>query len=449
MTDFGLTASGLNVKTAADVREDIIAELRPKWGASFDFSDHGVAGQLIGEVAIVAGSIMSLVEAVYAAGNRDTATGSALDAVLLLTGTVRAPARSSTATLTLTGTPTTAVPVGSRVKTSSTGATFATTADGTIALLDSWATSTAYAIGDRVTNASRCYVCITAGTSAGSGGPTTTSSDIADNTAHWRYMGEGTGAVDVTAAASATGATVAVSGDLTVIDTPVGGWSSAINLLDATPGRAVATDAEARVQGEADLARAGATTPDAIRETLLAVAGVESVTVFFNPTDATDGDGLPPHAVECLVRGGADQDIWDALLASCIAAGIGTHGTEDGTAEDSEGTAHDVSFSRPTEVNIYVAVTLEKDPSVYPSDGDAQVKAAIAAYGDAQNCGKNAVASRLAAAAFTVPGVLDVSDVNIDTAPTPLNSFTIPISARELAVYDTSRIAVTSSDGTP
>lgn len=52
-----------------------------------------------------------------------------------------------------------------------------------------WVQSTAYVIGDRVNNdTGKIYECITAGTSAGSGGPTGTNADITDNTAHWKYV---------------------------------------------------------------------------------------------------------------------------------------------------------------------------------------------------------------------------------------------------------------------
>jgi hypothetical protein len=51
-----------------------------------------------------------------------------------------------------------------------------------------WAASTAYAVGDKVKNDSgKIYTCSTAGTSAGSGGPTGTGSAIADNSAKWDY----------------------------------------------------------------------------------------------------------------------------------------------------------------------------------------------------------------------------------------------------------------------
>jgi hypothetical protein len=77
------------------------------------------------------------------------------------------------------------------------------------------------------------------------------------------------------------------------------------------------------------------------------------------------------------------------------------------------------------------------------------VEAAIVAYGDAQATGKNAVSSSLVAQCFTVPGVLEVTSLFIGLAPAPVSTATIPISLRELAVYDTSRITVSTSDGVP
>jgi len=52
-----------------------------------------------------------------------------------------------------------------------------------------WVASTAYTVGDKVTNDSgKVYVCDTAGTSDSSGGPTGTGTDITDNTARWDYV---------------------------------------------------------------------------------------------------------------------------------------------------------------------------------------------------------------------------------------------------------------------
>ncbi len=56
-------------------------------------------------------------------------------------------------------------------------------------LVPAWVISTAYKIGQVVTNdTGKMYRCITAGTSAGSGGPTGVTADITDNTVHWAYV---------------------------------------------------------------------------------------------------------------------------------------------------------------------------------------------------------------------------------------------------------------------
>lgn len=50
-----------------------------------------------------------------------------------------------------------------------------------------WAGSTAYTVGTFRTNGANQYKCVTAGTSASSGGPTGTGSAITDGTAVWDY----------------------------------------------------------------------------------------------------------------------------------------------------------------------------------------------------------------------------------------------------------------------
>jgi hypothetical protein len=54
-----------------------------------------------------------------------------------------------------------------------------------------WVGSTAYTLGQRVTNGGLVYQCATAGTSASSGGPTGTGASISDGTAVWSYVGDG------------------------------------------------------------------------------------------------------------------------------------------------------------------------------------------------------------------------------------------------------------------
>ncbi len=461
MPTYGLTTEGLVIKTLDIIREEINTALRAAFGASIDLGDKSIFGQIVGIIAERLSSLWELVEVVNSSQNPDKASGSALEGLALLTGTLRPPATYSAVTLTLTGTPTTVVPVDSEVSTDSTDVTFTTTDVATITLVPSWADATAYIVGDRVTTAGNLYECITAGTSdVGNGGPPTgESDDYTDGTVHWAFLGEGTGTADVLARATETGPVEAFARDITTIVNQLSGWDSVINLQDANPGRDIGTDGELRLLREQELATGGSSPINALRAELLQVTDVVAVTIFVNNTDTTDANGIPPHAIEALVRGPDaptaefDQSIFDALLDG-VAAGIATHADASGTpvigtATDDEGTVHTMKFSRPTEVPVYVALTLVVDPDEYPSDGDDQVKQAIVEYGDTVNTGKNVVASRIVAAAFEVPGVLDVVTCYIDDAPAPATETTVQISLRELAVYDTSRISVATSDGVP
>lgn len=455
---YGLTADGLVIKSLATIRDDISSALRAAFGVSIDLGDLSIFGVIVGIIAERLSQLWELVEAAYSAGDSTKATGKALEALSALTGTTRPEAESSTVTLTLTGDPTTLIQAGKQANTASTSdpQNFATQADATLVALDAYVENTAYSVGARVTNSNRAYQCITAGTSStdGSGAPVTTAADIGpDGTVHWTYLGEGTAAADVATLSVSTGAITGLARDITGIATPVTGWSGVINLLDAVPGRDVGTDDELRTLRDEEITSAGSGTADAIRAQLLKITGVTAVTVFTNLTDTTDANGVPPHAIECLVSGGADQDIGN-LLESEVPAGIVTYADAGGTpvsvtVVDEENVSHTINFSRPTPVTIYVIVNLSKDPSTYPADGNTQVQAAIVnAAAKVEVTGKDVVASWVGAQAFQVAGVLDVTSTLIGTAPSPGASTTISITDRQIAFFESTNITVNAADGT-
>jgi uncharacterized phage protein gp47/JayE len=508
MADYGLTTTGFVAKTYEVLVEEMNAALRATFGNSINLTN-GIMAKFVAIVCERYAELWELMEAVYSSQDPDKAMDTALEALCALTGTIKNPATASEVTLTLTGTPATVVPAGSRAATLSTAKKFATNASATITLVSNWLNGVAYALGDRrVNDSGKVYQCTQAGTSDPiTSGPTGTGTGIVDNTCLWDYLGSGTGAVDVEATCTETGVITAFARDISVIDTPVGGWSSVINIEDADLGSAVETNEELRTRRELELAQSGSSPVDALRAALLEVEDVTAVTVFVNNTDVTDADGIPPHAVEAMVMGGENQDIFDALLAN-VAAGIATYGApaglQTGTALDSQGTAHTMKFSRPEEIPIYVVMGVTKNAKTYPTTGDALIKEAIVTWGDAQDTGKDAVPSGIIAQAFGVTGVLAVTYIGISTStiatPTIWNSSsvyaignvvvnagrvyrctsggtssavvgsgpsatgtgiidgtvtwahlgeTIPMALRQLATYDTSRITIISTSGTP
>jgi uncharacterized phage protein gp47/JayE len=445
---YGVTDAGFSRKTLTEAQDEWIAKFRASFGASINVNPESRFGTLIGIFAEREASIWEVLEAIYNAQFPDSASGVSLDNVMGITGTIRRTATKSTATVTATGTPTTLLPAGRVFQVQNGGAKFQTLADATIAALTAWVATTAYTLGQRRTNSGQVYEVTTPGTSAGAGGPTGTGAAITDGTVVWKWLGAGTGAVDIAVEAQATGPNAAPAGTMTVIVTAVAGLNTVVNELDAVVGRALETDAEARVRREAELRLSGNAAIDAIRAAILELDGVTEATIFDNPTMITDVNGLPPKSVEALISGGADAEIRTTLLES-VAAGIETYGTTSGIATDDQGTNHTIKFTRPTPVNVWVRVDV-KVTDQFPTDGATQIRNAIVAYWNGvKRAGKNVVPSQISAQAQAVAGVDEVTLVYLGLADPPVSGATLLIDLRSIAALDTSRIYVNSTATVP
>lgn len=419
-------------------------------------------GHLLGLMANAIGLLWQRLQEVDTSHDPEQATGAPLKKICLLSGTFAPEALPSTATLTLCGDPGTLVASGNRVAIASllpTVLAFDTNDSVTIAALTAWAPNTLYAIGARVTNASRCYQASTTGTSASSGGPTTTGTGIAgtgivDGTVTWQYAGEGTGAIDVAASCEITGPTVALAGDISAIQTPLSGLKTARNLTDATLGQDELTDEALRLLRTDELAAGGSTTRAAIVTALRAVSGVKAVTALTNRGDTTDGNGLPPKSFEMIVDGGLDQDIVNTIGAN-QAAGIESFGNTSGTFTDSEGNTETVFFSRATSVNVYIVITVAYNAALYPSDGDVQVQTAVALVGSTFADGDDVEPTEVGAQAFSVSGVRRADPVLVynDVIGTPVawaptTAYVATVGARSVVTNDGGRTYICVTAGT-
>lgn len=456
-TVYGLTDLGFFTKPLTAIRDDLNTAFRDAFGASLSLNDRSAFGVIVGIWAERLAILWQILEQITTSLDPDKASGTLLDALSALTGTFRPAADTSKVTLTLTGIDATTVASGSLVQTLSTLKNFKTLADALISAVSAWTPSTSYALGDRVSNAGGVYQNTQAGISAGSGGPTSQdlSAVITDNTCTWTFLGLGTAAVDVDAESEDEGPIIGTAKDISHIVNTQLGWSGVTNVLDAQPGRLVAVDSELRQLRESELAAAGSSPLDALLANLEQVEGVTSVTLFPNNTDFIDVDGVPPHSIEALIKGGDDQDIFDEILRS-IAAGIGTFGNTSGTSADSQGVSHAINFSRPSTLSVYANVTLSYDAAVYPADGDTQVKNALVDYVAALSTGRDITASALGAQAFLkVPGVLDVSKVLIysdvigaATAWAPSTGYSATVGVRSVVTNDGGRTYICITSGT-
>lgn len=495
MPSYGFLPEGFVAKPASVIKTEIETEFKLILGDSAGSEPDGSipsntqAGQLVTLMVDREAGFWDLIQEGATALDPNAATGQSLTAVAALTGTIREGEEDSTVVVTCTGTPATLLTAGREVSVPTSGSKFQSLADGTIAAVNAWTALTLYVAGQRVRNdsPSKVYQCITGGTSAGAGGPTGTASDILDGTVHWKYVGLGTGAVDVEFAAEEAGAIAALAGTLTKIETPVSGWSTAVNLSDAAVGRLQESDAQLRVRRQAELAGEGLSTADAIRAAILKVnenstdpnhLPILSCTVFHNDTDTTNSDGVPPHAVEVLAlyaglaSATTDQDIADAVFTS-VAAGIATYGTETASVTDSQGVPQTVKWTKPTLVSIYVSPQVFYDPTVW-TDANKVKQAAISAiltyaqsyyqvgidvharpisgailFGPSElDTDGNAVAPATDGSP-AAPGFVDVNPCYIGTAPGPATESDIILTARQLASFDSSRIVVTATAEAP
>lgn len=247
-----------------------------------------------------------------------------------------------------------------------------------------------------------------------------------------------------------TGPVSAAAGSITVIATPVVGWNSVNNGLDATPGSNVENDEELRLRREVELATTGSTTVRAIASDLLQAfpAGIQNLDVFENDTDETDGDGRPPHTVEALIYDGDPSTLDDDEVAGIIfeakAGGVGTYGTETGTVAivvNGVTSTREVMFSRPAILTTYLTLTLATGQGYV---GDAAVKAYVASECNKRfGPGKDVIKSVVQSMPLALAGVEDVTAITLGFAPAPVGTSNLAVGVREIARFDTTRIAVT------
>lgn len=437
----GLTLTGFELETFDDLITGINADLLAAFGQSFDVSPDSPEGQIVAIFAERLSLLWELGQAINASQDPDVAEGQSLDAIGALRGVPRLAAAASTANEVLFGTNATIVPSGTAFSVVGTGARFAMTAPATIVTLAAWAAATPYNVGDLRSRVGNIYACTVAGTSGGVG-PSGTGTAIVDGTVTWRFIAVGSAAVLAPVTAALTGPLIAAAGTMTVIETPVGGLAGAVNPLDAILGRDLETDSAYRLRQATLLGGQGVSTLNAIFAAVSAVAGIIDLRVDENTALTPNVDGVPGKAIEVVAEGGVDQAIIDAI-GNTKAAGIQAYGqTVSGFYIDSQSISHAIDFTRPTQVPIYVRYDVTIDPATFPLDGDDQIKAACVAFGEALRIGNDVVFGRVSCVPFEITGVLDVVLTRTATTPVPTGTVNIPITSRQVADFDTSRVTV-------
>lgn len=396
MSNFGISANGFKRKRLDQLLAELNDEVKAIFGDNFNVSPESPDGQINGTVSESNANLWEIAEQSYNAFNPSAATGTTLSNLVQLNGIKRLASTSSRAQLTLTGTPNTIIPVGSLVSTSDTGTQFSTEIAVTL-------------------------------------------------------DGAGNGVVFAKAFQDGkllTGPVIALAGTITEIDTPITGWATVTNLADADEGTDEETDVELRARRERSVAKNSQAIVDALYSTVRNIDGVTQTVVLENDTNAVDGNGLPPHSFEVIVVGGTNVEIGDAIWLK-KPAGILSHGDVTVQILDSQGLPHDISFTRPTTVDVYVEVQVTKFPS-YPANGDELIKQAIVDYANGElvvgrgfSLSDDVIYTRLYTPINSIQGH-EIDTLFIGTSPSPTGVVNIPIGVSEISNFTTANIAVTS-----
>ena len=402
---WGLTASGFNAKPTAQVIADINAALLAGLSPTLNLGAASAMGQIVGITGAAIGETWQLAQAVYSAFDPDQAAGDQLASLSLLTGTIKRDATKSIAKQVTVNVNPGTYPAG---------------------------TLTAY--------------------------PTNNPTSVFQNMTQVINSGGGAANFSVDFQAVAAGPNVlAPAGTLIVIASPVGGFNSVTNPTDAIAGLAIESDPALRQRRALELSSGGAATATAVLSQILGKLGVAvggdvvSASVLSNDTDATDPvTGLPPHSIEAIVRGAVGGSTNDTLLAQQIFAVKGAGDTAFSSAgtfvivTDAAGNAHNIGFTRPTTVRIYINITVQHDPNSTVTLTAAAVQAAIVAWAQSSlPQGQSVIAEKVKSIAISVPGALDVTAFTIGTSPSPVGTINIPISFRQIASISSGDINVT------
>lgn len=234
---------------------------------------------------------------------------------------------------------------------------------------------------------------------------------------------------------------------ITNIVNPMSGIETVTNASSFEDGRNTETDAEFRERYYLSVDFAGGVNLDAIIaeiyesvEAVIAVAGEE------NDTDGTSESGLPPHSFEIIAYGGLDEDVAGAIFRR-KAAGIQTYGNTTVAVVSSAGTTHNIKFSRPTPVNVWIKITGLQTNSVFPLDGIDRIKQNLVNFIGSNTrggmaIGQDVICVALPTEVLKVPGVVDF-DLEISSDGSDYSRENIIIAAREKAVTDESKVTVT------
>lgn len=269
--------------------------------------------------------------------------------------------------------------------------------------------------------------------------------------------------VSVDATATETGTETNVGQDVvTILSTSIPGVDTVTNPIVGQNGSEEESDEDFRERTKQTLGDSVASTLPSLISSIRSMEQTRSVTVIDNDTNSTDGAGRPGHSFEAIVDVDSEYytDVADTIVDT-KAVGDASVGGYSGTSvsrmvELVNGQEKEITFSVPTQVTIYVDVSLDKTENYAD---DEQVRDNIVQYTGGElssgsttsgeiNAGDDVIYYQIIEAIMDVEGVRDVTDLQIATTDPPTGESNITIDDSETAntIADSATIDVSSSD---
>lgn len=208
------------------------------------------------------------------------------------------------------------------------------------------------------------------------------------------------GTVVCLATCQTAGAITANAGDINAIATPQLGWSGVTNIVAATVGTAVETDAQLRARQATSTAQPSKTVLEGVKGAIAAISGVTRSRVYENDTGTADSNGLPAHSITCVVEGGSASDIGNSIFDR-KGPGCATNGATTVTVTDSFGVNTDIHYDVVGYTPIDVAYTV-KGLSGYTSSTATAIQNAAVAFLNGSGIGNEVYVGSLWGAALGV-----------------------------------------------
>lgn len=208
--------------------------------------------------------------------------------------------------------------------------------------------------------------------------------------------------------------------DINIIATPSLSWDYVWNPFPASPGSYRETDEELRIRFRNTKFQRGTNIIESLYTALYDTNGVDEVYIIENDTDIEDQYGNPPHSFLVIVQGGLNSSVAQAIWRN-RPVGIRSNGSISVDILDSFGFIRQVLFSRPSYTPIFVEISLTKGPD-FPTNGEDLIRESILSQVNSYGIGEDVIYSRLYTPINSVQGhqvdSLEIGDASDELFPT-------------------------------